>query len=378
MTTTYGYNPNINYNFNVNFNFYGNQVHCGYNQSLQAAQLLQGIMAGGCYQPPPPVPQLPMCGCMPTPRIDMCGVPAGKGLSTDCPPEGGFPEGTITTAGGYKIVPTGSQAAWEVYGPDQQYCDKPLFKTWGDPHVDEKDGTRWDFTKDSDFVLPDGTRIHCDTTAQTGRSVSQNLTIWNGNDRVEVTGINSNDPQVSQVYHDGYRTRAEHLATNRDMHSFYLTGDNAEQTFVRVTNGEAEGAVTGAYYDSAKQQYIQKLDENNIPRPAVGSEGWGNAFRNTMLDHRVDQIMDLAENFFGPEVAQWLGGHYAQQYAGAMEMNHWQNQHFGHFFGGWNNIFPSFDHGAHAVRGMHDLLMHNHLFQNHTDHLRYIDRGVLC
>ncbi|HJL41635.1 MAG TPA: DUF1521 domain-containing protein [Myxococcales bacterium LLY-WYZ-16_1] len=366
MTTVHGscHHPQ------VQFNFYGNQVHTGYDASMQAADMLRRLIEGATFRPPPPTPQLPPSGALPPPRMDLSGVPAGRGLSTQAPE--GWPEDTITTAGGYKIVPTGERSAWEIYAPDQEHCDKPMTRVWGDPHVDEGDGTRWDFTKDGDFILPDGTRIHCDTTSQTGRSVSQNLTIWNGNDRVEVTGINSNDPQVSQVYHDGYRTRAEHMAQSRDMFSFYLTGDSEDQQWVRATSGELEGVITGAYYDNQEQVYKQRIDEGNIPQVALGSEGWGNGFRSAVLDHQIDQFMDMAEAYYGPEVADWLGGQYAARYGAAMEMNHQQ-----HMFGGWYDPFPTFDHGWNAVMQMHDLLLSDHLFRNHTDHVRFIDRGVL-
>lgn len=336
--------------------------------TLAAVDLLRQIMEQAAFRAPSPQTQLPGCACLPPPRMDLGGVPAGRGLCTDAPE--GWPEDTITTAGGYRIVPTGESAAWEIYAPDQEYADKPMTRVWGDPHVDEGDGTRWDFTKDGDFMLPDGTRIHCDTTAQTGFSISQHLTIWNGNDRVEVRNVNSRDPQVSEVHHDGYRTRAEHMAKNRDMFTFILTGDSENQQWVRSTSGELEGVITGAYYDHGEQVYKQKVDEGNIPRVALGSQGWGNGFRGAVLDQRIDQFMDRAEALYGEEAAQWLGGRFAEQAGARFEQNHYQNM-----FGGWFNAFPSFDSGWQAVSSMQQVLMAELLLSSITNNFRFVDRG---
>jgi hypothetical protein len=133
----------------------------------------------------------PDLGILPFPDLSLSGAPAGQGLETG---PAGWPPGSVKTAGGYVIVPEGKDCAWSVYGPDQCPGDKPLTRIWGDPHVSENDGDRWDFTKDSDFVLPDGTRIHCNTSSETGQSVSTGLTIVNGQDRVDITGLNSHCP----------------------------------------------------------------------------------------------------------------------------------------------------------------------------------------
>ncbi|HRC88053.1 MAG TPA: DUF1521 domain-containing protein, partial [Thermoanaerobaculia bacterium] len=153
------------------------------------------------------------CGCscdpdlntLPAPDPMFSSAPAGKGLETS--PEG-WPPGAVKTAGGYVIVAEGS-CNWSIYAPGQKCGDTPMTRVHGDPHVSEKDGTRWDFTKDSDFVLPDGTRIFCNTSSETGQSVTTGLTITNGADRVEISGVNGH-PQVGEVTRDGYEWRAAH------------------------------------------------------------------------------------------------------------------------------------------------------------------------
>ena len=106
---------------------------------------------------------------MPLPNIQFSGAPAGQGLNKN--PGGGWPENSIQTAGGYTIVPEGN-ASWKIFDKGAKPGDAAMTHVWGDPHVNEKDGTRWDFTKDSNFRLPDGTTIAVHTSSETGQSVT--------------------------------------------------------------------------------------------------------------------------------------------------------------------------------------------------------------
>jgi hypothetical protein len=110
-------------------------------------------------------------------------------------------DGTVTTPGGYKIQSTG-QFAWQVTGPDGQTT-----KVSGDPHVAESEGGKWDFQSDSTFVLGDGTRINVSTQpwGNAGARVTSNLEIINGNDRVNVSGIDQGTGVVGPVTQDGYQ-----------------------------------------------------------------------------------------------------------------------------------------------------------------------------
>jgi len=69
------------------------------------------------------------------------------------------PDGSITTPGGYTIMNDGGHQ-WRIKDPTGIET-----KIFGDPHVDEgNDGTvDWHFNKDGTFILPDGTKIFCDT-----------------------------------------------------------------------------------------------------------------------------------------------------------------------------------------------------------------------
>lgn len=227
----------------------------------------------------------PDLGILPFPDLSLSGAPAGQGLETG---PTGWPPGSVKTAGGYVIAPEGKDCAWSVYGPDQCPGDQPLTRIWGDPHVSENDGDRWDFTKDSDFVLPDGTRIHCNTSSETGQSVTTSLTIVNGQDRVEITGINSRCPSTSEVKSDGYEWRAQH--NQRGVDSFHLGGTADEAAWFKVENGFDKGEVTGAHYDHCTNRYEQVTDGNKKYwvdpelQPEFGTEAWGNEIRGRFID----------------------------------------------------------------------------------------------
>jgi Domain of Unknown Function (DUF1521) len=109
--------------------------------------------------------------------------------------------GVITTPGGYKIEQLG-QYEWKITGRDGKWT-----RIWGDPHVQESDrsgeATAWDFKRDSTFVLPDGTRINVSTKPFNNMTVTSQLEVINGNDRVLVTDIDKGKGKVGTVTHDG-------------------------------------------------------------------------------------------------------------------------------------------------------------------------------
>lgn len=153
----------------TNFNNLFQQFNSGQNNFSNIAQ-------GGCCQPPNPADSY---------------QPSG-GLKTD--------GGVITTPGGYKIEAL-SQFEWKITGPDGKET-----RVWGDPHVAEGDGGKWDFKKNSTFVLGDGTKINVTTApyGNDGMTVTKGLEVISGNDRVTVEGIDKGKGVVGQVTQDGF------------------------------------------------------------------------------------------------------------------------------------------------------------------------------
>jgi hypothetical protein len=319
--------------------------------ALQAISVIDGLdgafapglsqFAGGAAAP--------QCGCIPPPSLGLSGAPAGQGLQKN--PEG-WPQGAVRTAGGYTVVPEGS-TNWSIYGPDQKPGEKPTSRIWGDPHVDEKDGTRWDFTKNSDFLLPDGTRINCQTSSEKGQSVSTGLTITNGADRVNITGIDG-QPSTGDVTPDGYDWRAQHLAANPGRDTFRLGGTSENVQWFKESGGKDQGLITGSTQDgeSSYQQVTegsQKYWVDPSLRPPMGSPAWGNELRGNIAD-QLGQIPMLPEarSFF----SSWLGVDDA--------VGRFQNDFGFNPFGGLNTTFPSWSGANDSVGALGDVMLYQY------------------
>ncbi|HVF51855.1 MAG TPA: DUF1521 domain-containing protein [Pyrinomonadaceae bacterium] len=125
------------------------------------------------------------------PRMaDACHPPGSLRTSGD----------TVRTPGGYKIEMIG-QHEWKITGPDGKST-----RIWGDPHVDEGDGGKWDFKRNSTFMLGDGTRINVNTVPYgNGMTVTGSLEIISGNDRVLVGDIDKGKGNIGRVTRDGFQ-----------------------------------------------------------------------------------------------------------------------------------------------------------------------------
>ncbi|WP_235685849.1 MULTISPECIES: DUF1521 domain-containing protein [Corallococcus] len=112
--------------------------------------------------------------------------------------------GVITTPGGYKIEQLGTQE-WKISGPDGKST-----RIWGDPHVDESDGGKFDFKRDTTFVLGDGTQIHVGTVPYgNGMTVTGKLDITCGDDHIQVTDIDKGKGKVGTIQKDGWEVSAD-------------------------------------------------------------------------------------------------------------------------------------------------------------------------
>lgn len=158
-----------------------------------AASLLQTaaqiIQSGGMHQFGPEIVNNPFTPVSP-PNVQDSGPPEGSLSAKD---------GVVTTPGGYQIEPLG-QYEWKITGPDGKST-----RVWGDPHVAEGDGGKWDFKRDSTFVLGDGTRINVSTKPHGDMTVTSGLEIIAGNDRVNIGNIDKGKGQIGDITHDGFQ-----------------------------------------------------------------------------------------------------------------------------------------------------------------------------
>ena len=104
---------------------------------------------------------------------------------------------TLRTVDGFTLRAEGKEEAWSITGPDGNTT-----RIWGDPHVTESDGGRWDFTKRSTFVFGNN-KATIEVTPKNDKTMSARLTVYSGNERVTISGLDTNKPVVTAVSQDG-------------------------------------------------------------------------------------------------------------------------------------------------------------------------------
>lgn len=218
--------------------------------------------SGGCFPCDPPRPQ------------------------DGCRPQGGIKvddKGVITTPGGYKIEQLG-QFEWKINGPDGKST-----RVWGDPHVDESDGGKFDFKRNTTFELPDGTSIQVTTKpwGNDGMTVTGQLNIVNGRDHVTVTDIDKGKGKVGQVKQDGWEQYFDFGARNSDV--LRMGKETDDWTFKgREVVGDNNGG------ESFKLgNYIMPDGSRMSPNP--GESATGTTRPQTPADRRDDVLKKLTD-----------------------------------------------------------------------------------
>jgi hypothetical protein len=165
------------------------------------------------------------------------------GLDTTLDAQG---RNVVTTADGYSIRFEGRAQEWVITHPDGKET-----KIWGDPHVYESDGSKWDFKDKSTFMFGKN-KITVETTPKEGAggaTFSKTVNIYHGNHRVEVTGIDTNNPQIETgILADAL----EHDRDLKDGDRFELkniTGDHFDWIKVGTSTEEATSSDLNASND---------------------------------------------------------------------------------------------------------------------------------
>lgn len=103
----------------------------------------------------------------------------------------------VTTEDGYTLNFTGKKESWTITSPDGKET-----LIWGDPHVVESDGDKWDFTEQSSFSFGNN-KVTVETIEKGPGVYTQAVTIYNGDDRVTISGIDSNKLSLDAWSFDG-------------------------------------------------------------------------------------------------------------------------------------------------------------------------------
>lgn len=104
----------------------------------------------------------------------------------------------VRTLDGFLVRAEGKDEAWTITGPDGKTT-----RIWGDPHVKESDGNKWDFLNRSTFQFGNNKATVEVVPAGNGTTLTSRITIYSGSERVTIDGIDKNKPNVVAVSSDG-------------------------------------------------------------------------------------------------------------------------------------------------------------------------------
>ncbi len=120
--------------------------------------------------------------------------PATKDLTVSNDAKG-LPQ--VKTDDGYLVSFDGKDQAWTITDPTGIAT-----RIWGDPHVNESDGDKWDFKNNSSFKFGKN-KITVETVAAgNGQTYTKALHIYSGDQRVSVGGIDKNQVALIANAHD--------------------------------------------------------------------------------------------------------------------------------------------------------------------------------
>jgi len=105
---------------------------------------------------------------------------------------------TVRTTDGYLVRAEGKDHAWSITGPDGMTT-----RIWGDPHVSESDGDAWDFKNRGTFFFGKNKVTVEVVPYGNGQTISSAITLYAGDERVTIKGLDVNKPIITAVSHDG-------------------------------------------------------------------------------------------------------------------------------------------------------------------------------
>jgi hypothetical protein len=136
-----------------------------------------------------------------TPSTTTVGDQRGEGLQALKDETGAV---SVLTDDGFTIRADVKDQAWTISGPDGFAT-----RIWGDPHVSESDGDTWDFLKQSTFIFGKNKVTVEVVPAQNGMTYSSRISVYSGDDRVTISGIETNKPTIDAVARDGEQHDAQ-------------------------------------------------------------------------------------------------------------------------------------------------------------------------
>ncbi|OVE80149.1 hypothetical protein BVY02_01260 [bacterium J17] len=128
-------------------------------------------------------------------------------------------QAVVTTKDNFKVKFSGKLQEWTITNPEGKTT-----RIWGDPHVEESDGDKWDFREDSTFIFGDN-KVTVETSAPTwnGNTFTAKVSIYSGGERFTITNIESDNPTLESWKLDGRK----HDAMLADGNVYSLMADGS-------------------------------------------------------------------------------------------------------------------------------------------------------
>ncbi len=215
-----------------------------------------------------------------------------------------------TTPGGFKIAAEGKDMAWTITTPEGKKT-----RIWGDPHVHEGDGGKWDFKKDMSFVLPDGTKIGVKTVpwGKNGEAtVTGSIDIMNGNQRATIGNIDKNkDLSDTGIQNDRWALDArtpdgDYAVMGGNGDDWFLNGKNeivggnmkTGEIFTKQSNGTNTNITNQAMHamrEPGQMAMPQMPGQVSQPGPRFG----GQQFVMQMMQQMMQQMLQMMQMMRG-------------------------------------------------------------------------------
>ncbi len=172
-----------------------------------------------------------------------------------------FKDGTkvYTTPGGYRVVYQPGKHEVKIISPDGK-----VTKIWGDPHVNEADGSRWQWkNKTATFVLPDGTKVTMQADGPKGVVRSVDIYTSDKSDHVHM----DDRGRVQRSFNRYENTLKEALQADGD--TFYTTNNGKDWHVVYRENKPGQRNYSVSDIDAKKPENAKQLKEN-LKDPRAG------------------------------------------------------------------------------------------------------------
>lgn len=137
-------------------------------------------------------------------------------------------QATVKTEDGFVVTFLGKNQALSIMAPDGKTT-----KIWGDPHVTESDGDRWEFKARSTFCFGNN-KLTIETCTKPGFELTfcDTVTLYNGRDRFTISDIDIDKPRLVGWKLDG----ARHDAAQEDGDVYLLESDGLNQHWKKANS----------------------------------------------------------------------------------------------------------------------------------------------